>query len=430
MTAVSTSTPVQTAVFPLLQLLTESLQTNSPLMHLVAELGHSLSVDGCLLVGHHRETGSVTLSLWEASTGPYLWSYSGNPPTQQTSTERMAGLRLLRKLLDTQGCQPDFLKILQPLWQPSVEASLTCESCQVIPVDVHPQNEAALLFWGPVGQPWQTTVATLQVELAETVAIALYQQLLQQQAAHHIEQLRYLNHLKDDFLSTLNHELRTPLTSMMLAIRMLRRPDLTPERQAMYLDILEQQCSQETALVNDLLSLRTLESSSLPMSPASINLNQFLQTIIENYRERFETADLKLELSLPQQGISLETEPTDLSRILQELLINAYKYAEPGSIVTLGVEQDHHQPDRLLIKLVSEGMGIPPDEIPHIFEKFRRGQGATQRAIPGTGTGLALVKELVKRLQGNISVQSQPWLDGRLWRTCFTLTLPMGIGCH
>lgn len=260
---------------------------------------------------------------------------------------------------------------------------------------------------------------TAQLQRSLDVQAKLYEQTRRQ-----VEQLRQLNQLKDEFVSTMSHELRTPLTSMTLAIRMLRQPDLSPARRAMYLDILEQQCHQETNLINDLLTLQQLESQPAPIYRLQIDLKRLIEDVVSSFEEKWVHKKLTLALNLPQRSLALQTDPDNLRRILVELLTNAGKYSAPSTAVVLEVSGDR---SGVVLTLSNVGSGISPEELPHIFDKFRRGSGVTQQAIPGTGLGLALVKCLVQHLHGTIVVSSSPSAnpeDPNLWRTCFTITLP------
>ncbi len=275
--------------------------------------------------------------------------------------------------------------------------------------------------WNRRKHPGLALEEPLAVNLASLVAVALNQHHLYQQTQHCNEQLRYLNYLKEDFLSTLNHELRTPLTSMMLAIRMLRRPDLTPERTAMYLDILEQQCSRETNLVNDLLMLQTVDTGANRTQLMPIDLAQALTTLAQEAQDTLATAQLSLALEVPTEPVRILASASHLTHMMQELLTNARKYSAPGSTITLTLTPPTPNDTQVTVQLSNVGAGIQADELPHIFEKFRRGRNATKDAIPGTGTGLALVRGLMEQLDGTITVTSQP-LGNQRWQTCFSLT--------
>jgi len=260
---------------------------------------------------------------------------------------------------------------------------------------------------------------TAQLQRSLDVQAKLYEQTRKQ-----VEQLRKLNQLKDEFVSTMSHELRTPLTKMTVAIRMLKEAEPTPERQATYLEILEAQCIQETALINDVLALQNLESQQASLSVKEINLKRLLQDAAQEFDLKWADKGLTLTLDLPKRLPRLETDSETLNRVLLELLTNAGKYSDGGTAVVLEVSQTA---DRIVLSVSNFGRGISAADLPHIFEKFRRGTGVTEQAIAGTGLGLALVKCLVQHLNGTIDVSSSPSESSEtaeLWRTCFTLTLP------
>ena len=236
-----------------------------------------------------------------------------------------------------------------------------------------------------------------------------------------IERLREMNKRMDEFLSTLSHELRTPLTSMMLAIRMLREATLTPDRRSQYLNILEQQCAQETRLINDLLALQELETKQVVMQLQVIDLPSFMRDLESGFAQQWAPKGLTLEMDLPGK-LAISTDVSSLNRVLVEVLTNAGKYSDPSTRVSLRVTQSIAR--QISIVITNLGGGIPAEEMPYIFEKFRRCQGMTDNAIPGTGLGLALVKSLVQHLGGTISATSQPIEEGTTYVTTLTILLP------
>lgn len=261
---------------------------------------------------------------------------------------------------------------------------------------------------------------TAQLRKSLDVQAKLYEKTRQQ-----VDQLRRLNQVMEEFVSTMSHELRTPLTSMTLAIRMLRQANLSPEQRTKYLDILERQCLQETNLVNDLLALQKMESGSETSQFQLLDVRYVIQDIVHSLDQAWTKKQMKLEVQLPDRPLCLRTDPDSLSRILSELLTNAEKYGAFGSTIHLQVTyQAASAGDRIQLTLSNMGAGITSEEMPYIFDKFRRGRGVTQQAIPGTGLGLALVKGLVEHLGGAIAVSSTPFEQSSLWETCFTLTLP------
>lgn len=262
---------------------------------------------------------------------------------------------------------------------------------------------------------------TAQLQRSLDVQAKLYEKTRQQ-----VEQLRRLNQEREEFLSTVSHELRTPLTSMTLAIRMLRQANLPAATQAKYLDILEQQCMQETNLINDLLALRKLESNPTPAQLQKLDIRFLVRDIVQSMKSAWTEKELQLELHLPDAPLSLYTDAESLHRIVVELLTNAHKYSDVGGTIELQVQYEEKAAAKgqILLMVQNTGAGIAPEELPHIFDKFRRGQGVTQQAVQGTGLGLALVKRLVEHLGGTIAVSSQPLESLTAWETCFTVVLP------
>ncbi|BAY27002.1 GAF sensor signal transduction histidine kinase [Calothrix sp. NIES-2100] len=245
---------------------------------------------------------------------------------------------------------------------------------------------------------------------------------LHERTRQYVEQLRELNELKDEFLSNMSDRLRYPLTNMMMSIRNLRLPGIAPDRQNRYLDILEQECSKEINLINDLLTLQKLESQQETPLFKSIDLNTRIQDLAASFDTKLAPKGLSITLDLPQESLKLQTEIESFDRILQELLTNACKYSEDDTIVELqATHQVNQLVDQVIIKVTNTGRGISSEEATYIFDKFRRGKG---RWTPGTGLGLALAKSLVQHLNGTIAVESTQISDSDLSKICFTLTLP------
>ncbi|MBD2496928.1 GAF domain-containing sensor histidine kinase [Nostoc sp. FACHB-280] len=246
---------------------------------------------------------------------------------------------------------------------------------------------------------------------------------LHEKTRQYVDQLRELNHLKDEFLSNMSDRLRYPLTNMQMSIKNLRLPGIQPERQARYMDILEQECTKEINLINDLLTLQKLESKQERPQFETIDLNTRVQALTNNLNSKLSAKALTINLDLPQDSLKIQTELESFNRILQELFTNACTYSEPETVINV---QAYHQVeqliDQVIIKVTNTGRGISEEEATYIFDRFRRGKGG--RWTPGTGLGLALVKSLVQHLNGAIAVESTPIPDSEQSQVCFTLTLP------
>jgi signal transduction histidine kinase len=270
-----------------------------------------------------------------------------------------------------------------------------------------------------------------QVESLVEERTAQLQQSLELQAKLYeitrkqIEKLRQMNQRMDEFLSTLSHELRTPLTSMMMAIRMLREVSLPEEKRSRYLEILEKQCAQETSLVNDLLALQELETKQVVMQVQEVRLPELFDTLRSTFDQRWSMKGLNLDIRLPDRLPALSTDAASVKRILLELMTNAGKYADPSTTIAIDVVQP--DPHNVVVRITNLGVGIEATELPFIFEKFRRCQGMTQQAVPGTGLGLALVKSLLQHLNGSVTATSAAATGKSDHETTFTVTLPLAL---
>ena len=241
-----------------------------------------------------------------------------------------------------------------------------------------------------------------------------------------IEQLKQLNELKDDFLSSMSHELKTPLTSMKMAIKMLRQEHLPEPMREKYLNILEQEWNREYSLIKDLLTLQKVESGEFTVHPQELDLNQIVQELLQSFNQKWQSdKGLTLETQFTDTSLNLYTDSESLQHIFNELLLNAAKYSDPDTTIQLKIaDQITAKSKQITITISNYGAGISAEELPHIFDKFRRGQGVTDRAVPGTGLGLALVKYLVDHLNGAIDVSSQVTDDVNVFLTTFVVTLP------
>ncbi|HEY9300342.1 MAG TPA: GAF domain-containing sensor histidine kinase [Phormidium sp.] len=326
---------------------------------------------------------------------------------------------LLLISLESQGTVLGFLALQQR--QPRVWLNEELELVQLVSA----QMSIAILQFQTLRQTSALVEErTAQLEWSLSVQAKLYEKTRQQ-----IDQLRRLNALKDEFLSTMSDQMRNPLASMRMAICMLRQPGLPVERQVRYLDILEQQCNLEINLINDLLTMQELESQKCRVQPQKVDIREIIERLDESFAQKWSAKGLSMELHLPKRSLVLDTDADSVNRILQELLTNAGKYSEPETKVVLrATYQVNQKVPQIVISLSNIGSSISPTEQDYIFEKFRRGEGVMQRGIQGTGLGLALVKCLVQHLNGTISVSSSPMSDRQSWLTCFTLTLPQMQG--
>lgn len=235
-------------------------------------------------------------------------------------------------------------------------------------------------------------------------------------------ELKRINQLKDDFLSTVSHELRSPMASIKMAVSMLEVAlkqagvlNAEPNRVAQYLQILRNECDREISLINDLLDLSSLEAGNKLLCLSAIDLSTWLPPIVESFAERTRSQQQSLEVNISNDLPKLITDESKLERLLTELLHNACKYTPASERILVTAKT---KSDRLLLQVSNSGIEIPAAELSRIFDKFYRIPNNDPWKYGGTGLGLALVKKLVEHLDGTIqATASFGW-------TRFTVELP------
>jgi two-component system, OmpR family, phosphate regulon sensor histidine kinase PhoR len=221
---------------------------------------------------------------------------------------------------------------------------------------------------------------------------------------HDTTDLMRLEEVRRDFVANASHELRTPLAAIRgFAETLLESAALSPADQKSYLDIIHRHAQRLSSLVEDLLELSTIESRSLKLEIAPVDVGRIAEDLIADYRLRFEERRIAPSLKCQGQPHAL-ADARALDQILGNLLDNALKYTEPGGSIEVRVEQ---RLGRVRVSVADSGIGIPAEDTARIFERFYRVDRARSRALGGTGLGLSIVKHLVQAMGGEIFVESQ-----------------------
>ena len=218
------------------------------------------------------------------------------------------------------------------------------------------------------------------------------------------EQLLELDRLKSKFVSNVSHELRTPISNLKLYVALLQRGK--PERRAQYESMLRISVDRLGQLVEDILNLSRLEiAHQQSRSLESTDLNAVIRQVVTLHHPQAESAGIRL-LYEPERDLPLISgDYNQLSQLVTNLIVNALNYTREGHvrIVTSLVESGTSV--RLMVE--DTGIGILPEDLPHLFDRFYRGNHRQPDNIPGTGLGLAIVREIVDIHDGTISVQSE-----------------------
>jgi signal transduction histidine kinase/HAMP domain-containing protein len=237
-----------------------------------------------------------------------------------------------------------------------------------------------------------------------------------------VTRLRLLDQVKSNLVATASHELKTPLTSVRLAVHLLLEESvgpLNPKQVELLLDARENS-ERLLAMVNNLLDLARLEQGSqqLDVHPASVD--SLLTAAAEAVRPRADDKGIELLVQVPPGLAPIAVDASRLGHALGNLLHNAVTYTDRGGRITLAAATDR---DSIILSVADTGIGIPPEYVPHVFEKFFRVPGQTRDA--GTGLGLAIVHEIVTAHGGAVTCESRVG-EG----TTFSIRLPRSAERH
>ena len=215
---------------------------------------------------------------------------------------------------------------------------------------------------------------------------------------------RRLEKMRTDFVATVSHELRTPLAAIYGSAQTILRPDLELEDEVRneLLSVIASESDRLAEIVSDLLLSSHLDSGRLPVKIESCDAAELAATVVESARTHL-PEDVAVELDTAAGLPPVAADPGQLRQVLANLLDNAIKYSPGGGAVSLRVEDGD---GTVRFSVVDGGIGMPASELRRIFEKFYRLDPDMTRGIGGTGLGLYISRELVRRMAGKISVES------------------------
>src|SRR6266478_816275 len=222
------------------------------------------------------------------------------------------------------------------------------------------------------------------------------------------ERLRELDRLKSEFFANVSHELRTPLTLILAPAASLSRQShgpLAPGQRA-FVETIHRNATRLLQLINDLLLLAKLESGEPRIDRVPVDVGGSVRRIADEAQAYAESLDLQLELEIERGGpLTWNGDERHLDRIVLNLISNACKFSRPGGAVKVAVGSDR---EGIWISVADQGIGIAPQDVDRIFERFVQLESSSTRRFQGTGIGLSIVKQLVTLHGGRIAVDSEP----------------------
>ena len=238
--------------------------------------------------------------------------------------------------------------------------------------------------------------------------------------ARDIRERKQLEQMREDFIASVSHDLRTPLASItgFTEVLLSEAPGPLTEVQQEFLDIIAESGERLLKLVNQILDVSKLDSGRFELHPAPVDLRLMVKSLVDQIRPLATKKQIALEVEIASDLPVITADPDRMERVLANLLSNAVKFTPEGGSVRVRLMCNG---EAIRCEVSDTGIGIPSEDLPHLFERFRRASNAQKRRVKGAGLGLYISKAIVEAHGGEIGVESRLG-EG----TTFWFTLPIG----
>jgi signal transduction histidine kinase/ActR/RegA family two-component response regulator len=209
--------------------------------------------------------------------------------------------------------------------------------------------------------------------------------------------------LKDDFLASLSHELRTPLNAILGYARMLRSGIVAAERQQKAIETIERNATSLTQIVEDVLDISRIVSGKIRLSVQPVELPEIVRNAVDSIMPAADAKGIRIEAVLDPHAAPISGDPERLQQVLWNLLSNAVKFTNRGGKIQVRLERVNSHVE---VIVSDTGIGIPPEFLPHVFERFRQADAGITRERGGLGLGLSIARQLTEMHGGTIEASS------------------------
>ena len=237
----------------------------------------------------------------------------------------------------------------------------------------------------------------LLAQLAQIAAVAI-------ENARLYEELREKDQRKDEFLAMLAHELRNPLAAIRNAVALGSDQEAKAEEIEWSMEVINRQMRQLSRLIDDLLDVSRITQGKVQLRREALDAARVLQSAVDTVQPLMEERQHELTVSFRPGTLHLEADPTRLEQIIVNLLSNAARYTEKGGEISLRAKVEDGQ---VVIRIKDNGMGIPPEKLPLMFELFTQGNRSLARSEGGLGIGLTIVRSLAEMHGGSATAHSE-----------------------
>jgi len=234
-----------------------------------------------------------------------------------------------------------------------------------------------------------------------------------------VDELTYANQAKSEFASVASHELKTPLTAIKASVDTLLANVRRGDHEAMeeFLLVIREEADRLIDMTGKILEISALDYSNRVMERRPVRLRRVVDSCAQALEVHLQEKDMHLAIEVPLELPPVFADPGMIRQVLINLIGNAIKFSTSGQTITVSARR---REDAIEVLVIDQGVGIPLEEQPHIFERFYQGSGQGDNHSQSTGLGLAIVKEIVEQHQGHVRVESAPGAGAT-----FTFDLPI-----
>ncbi|MBC3757221.1 response regulator [Hyunsoonleella sp. SJ7] len=286
-------------------------------------------------------------------------------------------------------------------------------------------NKPPLQLKIKVYPPWWSSNLAILSYIGLLIALTYWFynfQLSRKLALAESKKLKEIDQLKNSLYTNITHEFRTPITVIQGMAETLEENQSKSSDTAKSLHLIKENSSSLLKMVNDMLDLTKLESAEIDVDLVQMEVVNYIQYIFESFESMAKEKQIDYVFYSEINQLYIDVDAEKLATIVKNLIVNAIKFTEDrGKIICHLKTEDK----TLMIKIIDDGIGIPKADLPNVFEKFYQVKNYTSPQFKGTGIGLALTKELVKLMGGQIKVNSEEGKGSE-----FTVTLPISNQAH
>jgi len=297
-----------------------------------------------------------------------------------------------------------FAEWQQRYWRSaSIAADGGYVSSATLPLFASGQATGVLAFHFTAPVKFDEEYQALLVSIAQHCAQALDRARLYESAQKARTEAEAANRLKDEFVSIVSHDLRTPLNAMLGWTALLQKGTLAPSITARALQSIHDNATRQAKLIDDLLDFSRITGGRMALDRDEIDLRDLLRNVIESMVPATAAKRIELQFSAAPDAVVLG-DIRRLEQVFFNLIGNAVKFTDEGGRIDVVIRRENGSVE---VRVCDSGIGIEPEFLPHVFDRFRQADSTTTRVHGGVGLGLSIARQLVEAHQGTISVESE-----------------------